>query len=220
MSSGRARGARAALALGFALALAQSAWADDGPVCGQTAPDDPDQPYDKLLLRDPAGLRSAIGKYGLTFGLTETDEVLGNPSGGTRRGAIYEGLTDTSLKLDLRPYFHWRGVFCIRAFQIRGRGLSANDLGNNIDDRELDRGRPRHPAVRVLVRAAYRRLAAHPHRPAGRRPGIPGLLDSARFRQQRLRLCRPCRRPICPRADRPTRSPPRRSASGSTPTTP
>jgi porin len=116
-----------------ALVLAEPAWAQStAPVCGQARPDDPKNPFDKLRLDDVAGMRSAIGKYGLSFGVTETDEVLGNPTGGTRRGAIYEGLTDTSLKFDLRPYFHWRGVFCIRALQIRGRGLSANDLGNNL----------------------------------------------------------------------------------------
>lgn len=103
------------------------------PVCGQARPDDPKNPFDKLLLDDAAGLRSAIGRYGVTLDVTETDEVLGNPTGGTKRGAIYEGLTDANLKFDMRPYFHWRGVFCIRAYQIHGRGLSLNDLGNNIN---------------------------------------------------------------------------------------
>ena len=122
-----------AAALVLTMAVAAPVWADDAPVCGQTPPDDPTKPFDKELLGDVGGLRSAIGKYGLTFGLSETDEVLGNPSGGARRGAIYEGLTDANLKLDLRPYFDWRGVFCIRAFEIHGRGLSLNDLGNNIN---------------------------------------------------------------------------------------
>ena len=122
-----------AVILACTMALAPAAWADDGPVCGQTEPDDPSKPYDKLLLRDADGARGAIGQYGLTLDVTETDEVLGNPTGGTRRGAVFEGLTDASLKLDLRKHFGWRGVFCIRAFQIHGRGLSLNDLGNNIN---------------------------------------------------------------------------------------
>ncbi len=132
MSGGRARRTIAALILGVILALGRSAWADGGPVCGQTAPDDPDKPFAGKLLGDPAGLRATLGNYGATIGISETDEVLGNPIGGTKHGAIYEGLTDANLKFDLRPYFHWRGVFCIRAFQIYGRGLSLNDLGNNI----------------------------------------------------------------------------------------
>jgi len=119
--------------LASAVMLAAPAWASSAPVCGQTPPDDPKQPFAKDLLGDPAGLRSDLKNFGVTLNVTETDEILGNPTGGTRRGAIYEGLTDANLKFDLRPYFHWRGEFCIRAYQIHGRGLSLNDLGNNID---------------------------------------------------------------------------------------
>ena len=87
----------------------------------------------KTLLGDVGGLRSAIKPYGLTLSATETSEILGNVSGGIRRGAIYEGLTDANLQWDLRPYFHWRGVLYARALQIHGRGLSLNDLGNNLN---------------------------------------------------------------------------------------
>src|ERR1700704_664190 len=41
------------------------------------------------LLGDMGGLRPAIAPYGFTFGLIETSELLGNLSGGVRRGAIY-----------------------------------------------------------------------------------------------------------------------------------
>ena len=82
------------------------------------------------LLGDIGGLRSAIAPYGMTLGLSETSEILGNPTGGLRRGALYEGISDLNLRFDLQPYFHWRGVFFVRAFQIHGRGLTANDLGN------------------------------------------------------------------------------------------
>jgi porin len=82
------------------------------------------------LLGDIAGLRSAIAPYGVTLGLSETSEILGNLTGGRRRGAIYEGVSDLNLRFDLQPYFHWRGVFFARAFQIHGRGLTANELSN------------------------------------------------------------------------------------------
>ena len=57
------------------LALAAPAWADGGPVCGQTQPDDPSKPYDKLLLGDADGVRTALGQYGLSLDVTETDEA-------------------------------------------------------------------------------------------------------------------------------------------------
>jgi porin len=125
-------GAFVVSALVSAPALVSTASASDEPVCGQTAPADLDKPFDKLLLGDLAGVRSAIGKYGLTFGISETDEVLGNFTGGINQGAIYEGLTDLSLKLDLRKHFEWPGVVCVRAFQIRGHGLTARNI-NNLD---------------------------------------------------------------------------------------
>jgi porin len=82
------------------------------------------------LLGDLGGLRPWMERYGLSFSATETSEVLGNPTGGIRQGAIYEGVTDLNLGFDLRTYFGWRGAFFVRAYQIHGRGLSANDLDN------------------------------------------------------------------------------------------
>lgn len=123
----------------FLVALAAHAWIAGGAAWAQapqsgTAP--PDQtatsPYDKLLLGDIGGRRSVAADFGVSLDVSETDEILGNVSGGTHRGAIYEGLTDLSLKWDARKQFGWPGVFYVRAFQIRGRGLSANDLGGNL----------------------------------------------------------------------------------------
>jgi porin len=82
------------------------------------------------LLDDVGGVRSTILKYGLSLGITETSEILGNPTGGIRQGAIYEGVTDLNLGFDMRTYFGWRAVFFARAYQIHGRGLSLNDLDN------------------------------------------------------------------------------------------
>ena len=95
------------------------------------APADDAEPQ-KTLLGDAGGLRSALQPFGLSLGLSETSEILGNLSGGIRQGAIYEGLTDASLEFDLRTKFEWPGVVFARAFQIHGRGLSENNLGNLI----------------------------------------------------------------------------------------
>jgi porin len=82
------------------------------------------------LLGDMFGLKPLIQPYGLQLNITETSEILGNPTGGIRQGAIYEGVTDLNLGWDLRTFFDWRGVFFARAYQIHGRGLSQNDLDN------------------------------------------------------------------------------------------
>ncbi len=83
------------------------------------------------LLGDVGGLRPALDRYGVSFGLTETSETLGNPTGGVRRGAIVEGLTQMSVGADLGKTIGLAGgIFNVSAFQIHGRGLSASDLGN------------------------------------------------------------------------------------------
>lgn len=85
------------------------------------------------LLGDPGGVRGALAARGVTFGLVETAEVLGNVSGGVRRAGVFEGVAQLSLVVDTDKAFGLRGgTFNVSAFQIHGRGLSANALGNNI----------------------------------------------------------------------------------------
>ena len=117
----RRRASTAAAALLLAAATpAAAAETASGPEAGQPA----------TLLGDLAGLRPWLKAYGASLDLSETSEVLGNPVGGVRRGAVYEGVTNLGLKLDLHPYFHWNGAFFVSAYQIHGRGLSANNLDN------------------------------------------------------------------------------------------
>jgi porin len=90
-------------------------------------PQDPCNTEKQLIKSE---LRDRICKMGVKLGITETSEVLGNPTGGIRQGALYEGVTDLNLGIDLRPMFHVRGNIFARAYQIHGRGLSANNLRN------------------------------------------------------------------------------------------
>lgn len=85
------------------------------------------------LFGDLGGLRPALAAIGASFGLTETSEILGNPTGGLRRGVIYEGATEMSLGIDLDKAINLPGgIFNVSAYQIHGRGLSRYDL-NNLD---------------------------------------------------------------------------------------
>lgn len=95
------------------------------------------------LLGDFDGLRSGLAARGVSFGLLETSEVLDNPTGGIRQGAVYEGLTEASMGLDLGKLFGLdNGVINASAFQIHGRGLSTNNIGNlnNVSSIEATRG--------------------------------------------------------------------------------
>jgi porin len=108
--------------------------ADESGDKSEQKPDDKsaDKPDDfwkhKSLLGDIDGLRPALQEHGMTLGIVDTDEVLGNITGGRKQGAIYEGLTDLSLSTDFKPAT--RGILLARAYQIRGRGLSSNYLDN------------------------------------------------------------------------------------------
>lgn len=83
------------------------------------------------LLGDMGGLRPWLGKYGITFNLQETSEVLGNATGGVHRGAEYDGLTTMGVTLDTGKAFGWSGgTFNASALQIHGRSLSADNLDN------------------------------------------------------------------------------------------
>ncbi|HUZ72295.1 MAG TPA: carbohydrate porin [Stellaceae bacterium] len=81
------------------------------------------------LLGDMGGLRTLLGRYGMSVNLQETSEVLGNVTGGARQGFDYDGLTQMALQLDTQRAFGWQGgTFNASALQIHGRSLSADNL--------------------------------------------------------------------------------------------
>ena len=81
------------------------------------------------LLGDPGGVRAALAHVGVSLGLNEQSEVLGNVTGGYRRGAVYEGVTSLGLGVDTQKAFGLAGgTFNVTAYQFHGRGLTANDV--------------------------------------------------------------------------------------------
>jgi porin len=124
--------------------------APTGPAAAQPAPSQdetttgPKNIWQRdTLLDDPGGLRAFIGRYGITFGLQETSEVFGNATGGTRQGAVYDGATLMTFSLDADKALGWKGgALNISAYQIHGRGLSANNLSNlnTVSNIEADSG--------------------------------------------------------------------------------
>ena len=85
------------------------------------------------LLGDPGGVRTALASLGVSFGINEQAELLGNPTGGVRQGAIYEGLLTMSVGLDTEKAFGLPGgIVNASAYQVQGRGLSRNDLDSNL----------------------------------------------------------------------------------------
>lgn len=82
---------------------------------------------------DPYGLRSFLKTRGIEYSLTYIGESLGNPTGGSRRGAIYQGRLDFQFDVDLDTLMGWQGAtFHTNLYQIHGTGLSRYYIGNII----------------------------------------------------------------------------------------
>jgi porin len=126
--------ALAVLALGLAAPGAAHAQAMGVPPgAGDTATSEPNFGTGiwtrSTLLGDVGGLRTFLGSYGITIGLSETSEVLGNVTGGVHTGFVYEGLTLMNLGVDTQKAFGLEGgTFNISALQIHGGNLSAENL--------------------------------------------------------------------------------------------
>jgi porin len=83
------------------------------------------------LSGDWGGARSRLQNAGIEFGVSDIAETLSNPTGGIRQLTTYQGLLTLSLNLDLEKLAHWAGAsFYTDAYQISGRGLSRNAIGN------------------------------------------------------------------------------------------
>ncbi|RQQ56872.1 carbohydrate porin [Burkholderia stagnalis] len=109
---------------------AGAAVAQDAPAADPAAPAADSLWTRDTLLGDIGGIRPWLGKYGVTFGLTESSELLANLRGGLDRGVAYHGLTTMTLGVDTDKAFGRKGgSFNASALQIHGRQFSPNYLG-------------------------------------------------------------------------------------------
>jgi porin len=83
------------------------------------------------LTGDWGGARQQWQDAGVEIGVTDVAETLSNPAGGIGQLTTYQGLLTASLGLDLEKIAKWPGAnFHTDAYQISGRGLSRNAIGN------------------------------------------------------------------------------------------
>ncbi len=77
------------------------------------------------LTGDWGGVRTKLFDRGVHLQFGYIGEVFGNVAGGTRRGAVYEGLGEMALELDLEKLVNWRGgTFRASSLWLHGRGPS------------------------------------------------------------------------------------------------
>ena len=112
-----------------AISLAALLWAL--PAAAQTAPASGDFWSRADLFGDMGGLRSLLAPYGVTLGLTDSENLLANLAGGVKQGATMQGVTTATLDLDTAKAFGLPGgTFHISALQIHGQSLSGPYLDN------------------------------------------------------------------------------------------
>ena len=92
---------------------------------------DPDTGDSTIEEKTLGLLPNPFQKYGIKFAATYIGETLGNPSGGLKRGAVYEGRLNLAVDVDLQKLAGiYQLTFHANMFQIHGGGLSRGSLLN------------------------------------------------------------------------------------------
>jgi porin len=85
----------------------------------------------ETLTGDWFGARPALEHAGVVLGADEIFDAMTNPTGGKKQGAAFEGRFEAFATVDLATALGWQGaILHANAYQIHGRGLSADDVGN------------------------------------------------------------------------------------------
>jgi porin len=94
-------------------------------------PIDPDTGESTLSHKTLGLLPNPLEPYGVKFSATYIADAMANATGGLRRGATYEGRLNLAMDVDFAKLAKIDGLsFHANVFQIHGRGLSRNDIGN------------------------------------------------------------------------------------------
>jgi len=100
----------------------------------------------QTLLGDMGGARTALGNYGITLGLTDSENLLGNLAGGVKQGATLQGVTTATLDIDTGKAFHLPGgTLHVSSLQLHGQPFSAAYL----DDLQAANGNEGEDATRL-----------------------------------------------------------------------
>lgn len=76
------------------------------------------------------GLRPALAGSGIAIGGTYYGELFGNPTGGFKQGANYDGVLKLYMDADMHKLGLWKGLcFHTNGLQIHGEGITAANIG-------------------------------------------------------------------------------------------
>ena len=93
------------------------------------------------------GMRDEMTARGINLGFEYIGEFFSNVSGGIRTGSVYAGRFEMAAELDLETLAGWQGgTIFANAYQIHGRGLSGEYLGNLLPTSNIEAD----PATRLF----------------------------------------------------------------------
>lgn len=119
------------LLLLLALAFGGSAWAQEDKKTDDLKPADPDTGESTVEETTLGVLPNPFENKGVKFAVTYIGEGLGNPTGGLKRGAVYEDRFNFAVDADLEKLLGLKQLaFHANVFQIDGGGLSRGALYN------------------------------------------------------------------------------------------
>jgi porin len=125
---------RGRLSLIFMLLFCVQAAAQEDKKTDDLKPNDPDTGESTVQETTLGLLPNPFEKKGVKFAITYIGEVLGNPSGGAKRGAVYEDRTNFAADIDFQKLVRIQGLtFHTNVFRIDGGGLSRGSLLNYLD---------------------------------------------------------------------------------------
>jgi porin len=114
--------------------LLAPAYAQQDKKTDDLKPSDPDTGESTVEEKTLGLLPNPFEKNGVKFAATYIGEVLGNPTGGAKRGSVYEDRINLAVDADLQKLFGLNGLaFHANLFRIDGGGLSRGSLLNLLD---------------------------------------------------------------------------------------
>lgn len=122
------------LILASLVMLSAPAWGQEDKKTDDLKPADPDTGESTVKETTLGLLPNPLDRWGVKFAATYIGETIGNPTGGLKRSAIYEGRLNLAVDIDFEKLAGLRQLtFHANAFQIHGGGLSRGALFNLMD---------------------------------------------------------------------------------------
>ena len=122
---------RSGLSVAAAVAFAVSASLSLAQESNEDQPPDPDTGESTVAERSLGVLPNPFTRYGIKFAATYIGELLGNPTGGIKQGAVVQGRGAFTVDVDFNKLVGWHGLTAhANIFAIHGDGLSRSNLQN------------------------------------------------------------------------------------------